>query len=205
MKVPLTCTEPPPAWTLKAWHLYWKHSSGSKRRTLSLPSTGWSWKIGLVTEDDMLPMGHCQVLSSVCPIQAAVIGSQQGLPCDHGTRVGGWWLSGQPSFHTNSSPAPSSARIYEEILSDHPQQSTVLTRCALPLSPRGLASHSKVTVAARLCRMRLMVARVRPMRPAIALCHMPSWASASTSCPIPRVGWGIISENWDKICNCWFE
>ena len=43
---------------------------------------------------------------------------------------------------------------------------------------------SKVLVAAFLREMRLTVVRVRPRRPAIALCCMPSWASASTSCLI---------------------
>ena len=57
--------------------------------------------------------------------------------------------------------------------------------------------------------MLLTVARVRTMRPTIALCCRPSRASASTSCLTPiRVEWGIIrtiSENWAKIFNCWFE
>ena len=38
-KAPHTWTEPPPAWTLWAWHPGRKRSPG-KRRTLSLPSTG---------------------------------------------------------------------------------------------------------------------------------------------------------------------
>ena len=38
---------------------------------------------GLVTENDMLPMGHCQYLPPLCPLQVktAVDGSQQALPC----------------------------------------------------------------------------------------------------------------------------
>ena len=38
---------------------------------------------GLITEDDMLPMGHCQVLPSLRSLQAdmVVVASQQGLPC----------------------------------------------------------------------------------------------------------------------------
>ena len=38
---------------------------------------------GLVTEDYLLQMGHCQVLSPLCPLQAetVVVGSQQGLLC----------------------------------------------------------------------------------------------------------------------------
>ena len=43
---------------------------------------------------------------------------------------------------------------------------------------------TKVPVVACLRRLQSTVARVRP-RPAIALCCMPSWASASTSCLIP--------------------
>ena len=68
---------------------------------------------------------------------------------------------------------------------------------------------TKVRVAACLWRMRLTTAWVTPMQPAIALCHIPSPASASTSCLILiGVGRGIIrmiSENWEKKCNCWFE
>ena len=38
---------------------------------------------GLVTENNMLPMGHCQVLPSLCPLQAetALVGSQKRLLC----------------------------------------------------------------------------------------------------------------------------
>ena len=43
-KVPQTCTEPPPALTLYAWHLCWKCSPGN-RRTLILPYTGCSWNL----------------------------------------------------------------------------------------------------------------------------------------------------------------
>ena len=40
-----------------------------------------SW---LVTEDDMVPMVHCQVLSQLCPrlAETVVFGRQQRLPCD---------------------------------------------------------------------------------------------------------------------------
>ena len=58
---------------------------------------------------------------------------------------------------------------------------------------------TKVPVTTCLRTMRLTVALVRPKRPAIAPCRMPSQASASTSCLIPiGVGRGIIrtiSEN----------
>ena len=58
----------------------------------------------------------------------------------------------------------------------------------------------KVPVAACLWKMQLTVEWVRATRPAIALCRMPSWAIASTSCLILiGVGWGIMStinENW---------
>ena len=61
---------------------------------------------------------------------------------------------------------------------------------------------TKVPVAACLRRMRLTVARVKPTRPIISLCRMPSWACGSTACLIPiRVRCDIIrtiSENWEK-------
>ena len=54
---------------------------------------------------------------------------------------------------------------------------------------------AKVLVAACLQRMRLMVARIRPIRPAIALCDMPSRASANISCLISIVvGRGFIRK-----------
>ena len=55
---------------------------------------------------------------------------------------------------------------------------------------------TKVPVAAYLWRMQLTVTRVRPTRPAISC--------ASTSCLIP-MGVRKISENWEKLCNCWYE
>ena len=90
---------------------------------------------------------------------------------------------------------------YEAILSDQPQQSTVLTRCGLLWSPHGLALH-QVPVATCPRRMWLTVVRVRPTRPAITLCRMPSWESASNTCLISAgVGWSIIrkiGESWEK-------
>ena len=57
--------------------------------------------------------------------------------------------------------------------------------------------------------MRLMVARVKPTRAAIAPCLMPSRASANTSCLIPiGVGRGIvrtIRKTFEKICKYWFK
>ena len=48
---------------------------------------------------------------------------------------------------------------------------------------------TRVPVAACLRRMRLTVARVRPTRPAIAPCHIPWRASASTLCLNTYRGW----------------
>ena len=57
--------------------------------------------------------------------------------------------------------------------------------------------------------MRLTVARVKPTRAAIALCLMPSRASANTSCPLAiGVGRGIvrtIRKTFEKICKYWFK
>ena len=104
---------------------------------------------GLVTEDDMLPMGHCQVLPPLFPLQAemVVVGSQQGHPC---RSIGMVTTRQEPVFDgfpgsPNSIQIPHTrhraASTYEVILSDHPTQSTVLTRCGVPRSPRGLAWH----------------------------------------------------------------
>ena len=65
-------------------------------------------------------------------------------------------------------------RTYGAILYDHHQQSTILTRCGLTRSPFVDLSGTTDLVAACFLRMRWTVTRVRPTRPAIALCHMPS-------------------------------
>ena len=96
--------------------------------------------------DDMLPMGHCQVLPHLCPLLAvmAMAGRQQEVPCgslawiNHGTRAGSWWFSRQPSFHTNYSPLPSRP---EHLWSNPVGPSwtkKALMRFGLPRSPRGL-------------------------------------------------------------------
>ena len=55
---------------------------------------------------------------------------------------------------------------------------------------------TKVPVAACLRRMQLMVARVRPTRPAMTLCCTTSWESASTSCLIPiGVEWSFLEQS----------
>ena len=68
---------------------------------------------------------------------------------------------------------------------------------------------TKDPVAACLLSMRLTVARVKPIRAAIAPCLMPSRASANTSCLIPiGVGRGIvrtIRKTFEKICRYWFK
>ena len=80
------------------------------------------------------------------PSREAVVGSQQGHPCGSICTVtmGKPVVDGFPtSPHSIQIPHPShqGLSIYEAILSEHPQQSTVLTRCGLPGSPRGLAWH----------------------------------------------------------------
>ena len=104
---------------------------------------------GLVTEDDMLPMGHCQILPPLCPLQmeTAVVGSQQKLPCgsigivttEQEPVVDGFSASPDPIQIPH--PHRQGASTYEPILPEHPQQSTVLMRCGIPRSPRGLAWH----------------------------------------------------------------
>ena len=146
---------------------------------------------GLVTEDDMLSMGYCRVLPLLCPLQTDMAGlsSQQEFPCGSICRVTMGHepiVDGYPATHHSLQIPHQSyqgASTYEAILSDYPQQSTVFSRCGLSMSPHGL---------------------VTPMRPAISLCHMPSWAIASTSYLV-HIGFGqdIIrtTENWEQICN----
>ena len=129
---------------------------------------------GRVTENhsDMLPMGHCQVLSPLCPhqAQAVVDDIQQGLPCGYIRKE----TMGQKSVVDGFTASPHSLQIphprpstYDAILSDHPQQST------------------NVPLAACLQGMRLTVARVRPTRPATVLYRMSSRTSANTPCLTP--------------------
>ena len=104
---------------------------------------------GLVTEDDVLPMGHCQVLPPLRPLQAerVVVASQQGFLCGSINLV----TTGQEPVVDGFPASPHSIQIphpcrhspstYEAILLDHPQQSPVLTRCGLPRRPWELAWH----------------------------------------------------------------
>ena len=94
-------------------------------------------------------MGQCQVLLRLYPLQgvAAVVGSQQGLPCGYIGTVS----TGQKLVADGFPASPYSIQIphlrhqgpstYEAILLRHPEQSTVLMRCGLPRSPRGLGWH----------------------------------------------------------------
>ena len=114
------------------------------------------------------------------------------------------------SLHCIQIPQPchEGSRTYEAILLHRPQQSMVFTRCGLPRSHHALAWHQS-SGGSIPWGMQLTVAWLRPTRPAIALCCMHSWASASTSCVIPpgdeRGIIRTISGNWEKICRCWFE
>ena len=122
----------------------------------------------------------------------------------HGTRAGYWWFSGQPSFHTNPSSASQGPGTYETILSDHPQQSTVLTRCGLPWSPRELAWYQSSSGS---------------MPPEVAVDSSTSQTQTSNStvlhafmgkckhfmCNTYRGIIRTISEDWEKESNCWFK
>ena len=164
----------------------------------------------------MLPVGHCQVPPPLRPIQAekTVVGSQQGLRSGSICPV----TRGQESVVNRCATSPHSVQIshprrqgpstHETILSDHPQQCTVLPRCCLSGSPWRLAWHQRSSGSMSLS-MRLTVARAKPTRAAIAPCLIPSRASANTSCLIPiGVGRGIvrtIRKTFEKICKYWFK
>ena len=65
---------------------------------------------------------------------------------------------------------------------------------------------TKAPLAECLLRMRLMVERVRPTRPAISLCHMPSRASASTWCRILySLSWIRAGWQYYKKQNAWTD
>ena len=98
-------------------------------------------------------VGHCQVPPPLCPLQAetTVVGSQQGLRCGSICPV----TTGQESVVNRCATNPHSVQIshprrqgpstQETILSDHPQQRTVLPRCCLSGSPWRLAWHQRST------------------------------------------------------------
>ena len=102
----------------------------------------------LVTEESMMPTGHCQVLPPLHPLQA-----ETANPRWQSTGAFLWaYRHGNHGTKTRCFPdRPHSIQIlhrrrqspstYEAILSGHPQQSMILTRCGLPRSPGGLAWH----------------------------------------------------------------
>ena len=153
-------------------------------------------------------MGHCQVLTPLCPLQVetAVVGNQQGLPCGSIGTV----TTGQEPLLLVLRPA---LILYKLLLCTIKAQAPMKQSCWTILSKaqswRGVVfrgapvdlSGTKVPVTACLWRMRLMVAGVRPTRPAIEFCCMLSRASASTCMILISVGRSIIriiSENWEK-------
>ena len=161
-------------------------------------------------------MDHCQVLPPLRPLQeeTAVVGCQQGLPCWSICKV----TTGQEAVvdgflaspHLISIPRPrrQGPSTYEEILSDHPRQSDVLTRCGLPRSPRGHACHQSSTGR---------------MPPEDVVDGRTSQTHATSNITLPHAltgkckhfmtntyrGWTghYYNNHWElrKICNCWFE
>ena len=98
-------------------------------------------KVGIVTEYDILPKGHCQVLPPLCPLQAekVVVGSQQRLSCGSIGTV----TTGQEPVVDGFPASPHSIQIpypchQGPSLLEHPGQIAVLTRFRLPRSPLGL-------------------------------------------------------------------
>ena len=121
-------------------------------------------EFGPLTEDDMLPMSHCQVLPPLCPLQVetVVIGSQQGLLCGSmGTAT-----IGQEPVVVGLLASPHSIQI-PHLHRQGPSTWQGVVFWGAPVDLLG----TKVPVAACLWRMWLTLARVRPMQPAIALCH----------------------------------
>ena len=169
----------------------------------------------LVTEDDTLPMGHYLVLPPMVLLQekTAVISSQQELPWvymhgNHRTRAGCWWFSSQLSFHTNSSSTLSRP---EHLWSDPVGPSWtkhVLDEVCSSEDPRGLAMQQSSSGSMPLegvvdgsTSQAHMTSNITSPRALTGQCkHLMS--------NIYRGWWGIIrtiSENWETICNCWFE
>ena len=129
--------------------------AGSAHQVNGVPYKPLIYRVKLesrfITEDDMLPVGHCQVPPPLRPLQAetTVVGSQQGLRCGSICPV----TTGQESVVNRCATSPHSVQIshprrqgpstQETILSDHPQQCTILPRCCLSGSPWRLAWHQR--------------------------------------------------------------
>ena len=125
----------------------------------------------LITEDDMLPVGHCQVPPPLRPLQAetTVVGSQQGLLCGSICPVTTRQESVVNRFLIRAVKARAlKKRSCRTILSNAQSCRGVVFRGA----PEDLPG-TKDPVAACLLSMRLTVARVKPTRAAIAPCLMP--------------------------------
>ena len=160
-------------------------------------------------------MGHCQVLSPRYPLQgeAAVVGNQQGLPC--GSII---TITGQELVVDSFQDRPHSIQIlhlhrkgpstYEAMLWDHPQQSTVLTKCGLPKSPCGLTWHQSSIDS---MPQEVVVDISRDQTPATSNSTLSHALTGKCKNYMPNTyggGWGIIEtidENREKISNCWLE
>ena len=164
----------------------------------------------------MLPVGHCQVPPPLRPFQAetTVVGSQQGLRCGSICPV----TTGQESVVNRCATSPRSVQIYhprrqgpstqETILSDHPQQCTVLPRCCLSGSPWRLAWHQRFSGSMPF-EYGVDGSTSQTHTGSNSTLLNASRASANTSCLIPiGVGRGIvrtIRKTFGKICKYWFK
>ena len=159
----------------------------------------------------MLPVGHCQVPPPLRSLQAVttVVGSQQGLRCGSICPV----TTGQGSVVNHCATSPHSVQIshprrqgpstQETILSDHPQQCTVLPRCCLSGRPWRLAWHQRSSGSMPQYAVDGSTSQTHTGS------NSTSRASANTSCLIPiGVGRGIVGtirKNFEKICKYWFK
>ena len=164
----------------------------------------------------MLPVGHCQVPPPLRPLQAetTVVGSQQGLRCGSICPV----TTGQKSVVNRCATSPHSVQIshprrqgpstQETILSDHPQQCTVLLRCCLSGSSWRLAWYQRSSGSMPF-EYAVDGSTSQTHTGSNSTLLNPSRASANTSCLIPiGVGQGIvrtIRKTFEKICKYWFK
>ena len=150
---------------------------------------------GFVTQDDMLPMGHCQVLPPLCLLQAetAVVGRPQVLPCGS---IGTVTMGQEPlvflaSPHSIQISNP--CRQDQVILLDHPQQTTVLVRRGLPRSLHGFTWHQSSSGSM------LLEDKVEDStRQTHATSNSILPHTLTGKCKVGRGIIRIISENWEK-------
>ena len=208
------CTEPPPAWTYKPGTF-----AGSAHQVNDISEACYLLgKVGIWTHHWIWHAANGSLPDSATnvPTPSGDGGGWQSTGAflcvyrhgNHGTTAGCWRSSAIPHSIQIPHLRRQGPSTYESTLWDHPQQITVLTTRSLPRIPRGLPWHQSSSGT---------------MSPEDAVDTSTSLTYATNNSTLLHaltgkckqsmphaygVGWGIIrtiSQNWEKIFQCWFE